>query len=133
MQADGDARNAIKCLEMAARLADERDLDSLERELIDEAMERAKTFVRQKASERLRHEEHLIYDILREEGEAKMGTIYRTYRARAVDPKSKRSVRKWLRKMEDYNLIRIEGATSDRRYEYIEVPEELVGWLKRSV
>lgn len=131
--ADGDARNAIKCLEMAVRLADERDVEELEGELIDEAMQRAKTFVRQKASERLRREEHIIYDIVREAGSAQMGEIYRTYEAEVDAPKSQRSVRKWLRKMRDYNLIQTEGQTADRVYEYIEVPEELVGWLKQSV
>jgi len=132
-RAGGDARNAIKCLEMAARLAGERDQGELDEELVDESMERARAFVRQKASGRLRREEHIIYDILREEGEAQMGKIYRTYEARVANPKSQRSVRKWLRKMTDYNLIRSEGQTADRVYSYIEVPDELVGWLKRSV
>lgn len=30
-------------------------------------------------------------------------------------------------------LIESEGQTADRVYSYIEVPEELVGWLKQSV
>lgn len=132
-RADGDARNAIKCLEMAVRLADERELGTLEVELVDEAMERARTFVRQKASERLRREEYIIYDIVREAGSAQMGEIYRTYESRVADPKTQRSVRKWLRKMTDYNLLESSGRTADREYSYIEVPEELVGWLKQSV
>lgn len=131
-RADGDARNAIKCLEMATRMADARELGELTEDLVAEAMERAKAYVRQKASERLRREEHTIYNIIREKGEAQMGEIYRTYEARVADPKSQRSVRKWLRKMTAYNLVESEGQTADRVYRYIEVPDELVGWLKRS-
>lgn len=131
-RADGDARNAIKCLEMAARLADARERDQLDEDLVAEAMERAKAYVRQKASERLRREEHIIYDIVREKGEAQMGEIYRTYEARVADPKSQRSVRKWLRKMTAYNLLGSEGQTADRVYKYVEVPDELVRWLKGS-
>lgn len=129
-RAGGDARNAIKCLEMATRMADARELGHLDEDLVAEAMERAKAYVRQKASERLRREEHIIYDIVREKGEAQMGEIYQTYQSRVAEPKSQRSVRKWLRKMTAYNLIDSEGQTADRVYKYVEVPEELVRWLK---
>jgi len=131
-RADGDARNAIKCLEMAARLADAREERNLDTELVAEAMERAKAYVRQKASERLRREEYIIYDIVREKGEAQMGEIYRTYESRVADPKTQRSVRKWLRKMTAYNLLESEGQTADRVYKYVEVPDELIGWLRQS-
>ncbi len=131
-RAGGDARNAIKCLEMAARLARERDLNELDQALIDESMERARAFVRQKASERLRREEHIVYDIVREAGEAQMGEIYCTYESRVADPKTQRSVRKWLRKMTAYNLLKSEGQTADRVYRYVEVPDELIGWLRQS-
>jgi Cdc6-like AAA superfamily ATPase len=131
-RAGGDARNAIKCLEMGARLASERELDELDRALIDESMDRARAFVRQKASERLRREEHIVYDIVREAGEAQMGEIYRTYEARVADPKSQRSVRSWLRKMTAYNLLESRGQTAGRVYEYVEVPDELIGWLRQS-
>lgn len=129
-QAGGDARNAIKCLEMAARLADARERGELDEDLVAEAMERAKAYVRQKASERLRREEYIIYNIVREKGEAQMGSIYRTYEERVGEPKSQRSVRKWLRKMTTYNLLESEGQTADRVYRYVEVPDELIGWLK---
>jgi len=131
-RADGDARNAIKCLEMATRMADARELGRLDEDLVDEAMERAKAYVRQKASERLRREEHVIYNIVREKGEAQMGEIYRTYESRVADPKTQRSVRKWLRKMTAYNLLESEGQTADRVYKYVEVPDELIGWLRQS-
>ena len=130
-RAEGDARNAIKCLEMAVRMADRMGREELGDDmLLGEAMARAQAFVRQKASERLRREEHIVYDVVRDARRAQMGEIYPAYRSRAADPKSERSVRKWLRKMADYNLIRVEGETADRVYEYIEVPDELVRWLK---
>lgn len=126
-ESHGDARTAIKSLEAATRIADRRGETEFSHDLLADAMQLGRRFVRQKASSRLRPEEYIVKEAVRELGTAKMGEIYPRYAGHedVDDPKSERTVRKWLRKMEHYNMVRIHGETSDRTYEFVEVPDEL--------
>lgn len=49
-------------------------------------------------------------------GEIAPGDLYQEYRDRVDDPKADRTIRNYLNKLEQYNLITAEGTTRDRIY-----------------
>jgi Cdc6-like AAA superfamily ATPase len=116
--ADGDARRAICHLRSAAELA---ALDSDAREIEDdhlaEALPRMEDELRQKTISNLNRHHRAIYEVLvGADGPLAPKTIHERYGDRVDDPRSKRTVRKYLRKLEHYRLIKSEGTSSDKTY-----------------
>ena len=57
-----------------------------------------------------------VYEVLREADELMPKEIVSQYATRVDDPRSKRTVRKYLRKLEQYNLIGSAGEGPSRVY-----------------
>ncbi|ELY54552.1 orc1/cdc6 family replication initiation protein [Natronococcus amylolyticus DSM 10524] len=112
----GDSRVAIGVLRRAARLASQDNERAISDEYIDEAVPEAKTEIKQKNVEKLTEDQRILYDILTEEGEISAGRLYESYRDRADEPKTRRMMRYYLKKMQHYNLVVANGENRGRTY-----------------
>ncbi|WP_336345967.1 Cdc6/Cdc18 family protein [Halalkalicoccus ordinarius] len=115
-RAAGDARVAIGILRTAARKAHRDGTGCLTTEIIEAAVPDTRSELRQKTIEQLSHDQQMLYEIIEEHGETTPGTLYEAYEQRCDDPKSRRSVRNYLGKMEHYHLIDAEGEKRARVY-----------------
>ncbi|MXR50806.1 AAA family ATPase [Halovenus sp. WSH3] len=114
--ARGNARDAISMLRSAARNAEQAGRERIDELDIDEAIPAARAELRQKSLDRLTADQLAVYDVLREGGELMPKEITAAYQQRVDDPKSKRTVRKYLRKLEQYNLIEGSGNGPSKVY-----------------
>lgn len=115
--AAGDARAAIGILRESAQLARERDLGEITLDLVDEAEPTARESIRQKTLSNLTRHQRVVYEIVEEEGEVTPGDLYAEYGQRVTNPKSKRTMRRYMKKMEQYNLVAIVGEKRGRQYQ----------------
>ena len=120
LSSEGDARIAIGVLRAAARMAEEREEKEITREMIQEAVPEAKDNNRKKNEEKLNKHQEKLYEIVNEEKEIQPGDLYEKYRESIDDPKSDRMLRKYLQKMDHYNLINSEGEGRWRKYKSVE-------------
>ena len=114
--AAGDARIAIGILRNAARLAEQGNRDAVSTDVVREAIPEGRREVRQKAVEQLHPHQRALYEILDEEGELDPGELYDAYASAVDDPKTKRTVRNYLSKMNHYGLVAAEGEKRARTY-----------------
>lgn len=114
--AGGDARDAIAALEGAARRAEKAGVERIDDEHLAAAIDGASRAVRRDRVEALPAHQRAVYEVLTERGPASPGTIFEAYTDRVDKPRSKRTVRKYLRKLERYDLLAAEGAAQRRRY-----------------
>ncbi len=112
----GDARVAIGILRNAARHAHENNLDEIPEEVIQNVVPETKSEIQQKTIDRLTHHQQVLYDIITNYGEIEPQALYDEYEGRVTDPKTKRTVRNHLAKLEHYNLIEADGNTKSRVY-----------------
>lgn len=114
--AAGDARVAIGVLRVAARAASHDDAHGIRHEHIKTAVAEAKAEIKRKTEEKLTHHQQVLYDIITERGEVAPGPLYEAYAERIDDPKTKRTMRNYLKKLEHYNLITAVGNDGGREY-----------------
>uniref|UniRef100_UPI00300EE657 Cdc6/Cdc18 family protein n=1 Tax=Halovenus sp. HT40 TaxID=3126691 RepID=UPI00300EE657 len=114
--ARGNARDGISMLRSAARHAEQAGREQIHEGDIDEAIPAARAELRQKSLDRLTSDQLAVYEVLRESGEIMPKEITSAYRQRVDEPKSKRTVRKYLRKLEQYNLIESAGQGPSKVY-----------------
>ncbi|MDS0301188.1 orc1/cdc6 family replication initiation protein [Halogeometricum sp. S1BR25-6] len=114
--AAGDARIAIGILRNAARQADQQGTEMITTDIVEGAVPDGRAEVRRKAAEKLRKHQRVLFEILTDEGEMKPGELYDEYCRRVDDPKTKRTVRNYLQKMEHYRLIIADGKKRARTY-----------------
>lgn len=114
--AAGDARIGIHILRMAAREAASSGVDKITLDVIEAAEPRAKESIHRKNVDMLREDQQVLYEIIRAHGEITPGELYEQYRDRVENPKSDRTLRNYLNKMEHYNLIEVEGEKRGRTY-----------------
>ncbi|MFC7157618.1 Cdc6/Cdc18 family protein [Halomarina halobia] len=114
--AAGDARVAIGILRNAARQAQRAESRAITYEMLHEAIPEGRAEVRRKSIETLTPHQRALYDILAEEGELEPADLYAAYQARVDEPKTDRTVRNYLQKLAQYNLITITGTSRDRTY-----------------
>lgn len=107
--AAGDARVGIEGLRVAARRATQQGHETVTNEVIQGAVSEAKAEIRQRNVEKLTADQRILYEIITESDEIEPGELYEAYQARADNPKTNRSVRNHLQKLEQYNLIRSDG------------------------
>jgi Cdc6-like AAA superfamily ATPase len=100
----------------AARRTDQRDAESISDENIAEAVPEAKAEVTRKNTEKLTADQRTIYEIITERDGISPGELYEHYVERVNDPKTKRMVRNYLRKLRHYNLVVAEGENRGRIY-----------------
>ena len=118
--ASGDARVAIATLKLAARKAEREGADRITSTHVETAVPNARREIRQKNLESLTDHQRAVYDVIDECGEIAPGDVYHEYRNRVENPKSDRTIRNYLQKMQQYNLVTAEGTTQDRVYRCVE-------------
>lgn len=114
--ARGNARDAISILRSAARHAEGDGSEQIRARDIDAAIPEARDELRQKSLDRLTDDQLAVYQVLRDGAELMPNEIVSRYRDRVENPKTKRTVRKYLRKLEQYNLVESEGQGPSRVY-----------------
>jgi Cdc6-like AAA superfamily ATPase len=118
--AAGDARLAIGILRSAARAAERADADDITDDVIAEAVPTAESEMRQADVANLTPDQVAVFEVVRELGPVSPGDIYDAYRERVDDPKSERSVRSYLSKMQQYDLLDGSGTSRSRVYEVVD-------------
>lgn len=114
--AAGDARLAIGILRNAARRADQQGVDEITNDILQEAIPGGRQEVRQKAVSQLNPHQRALYDILQDAGQLSPGELYDRYTDEMADPKTKRTMRNYLSKMDQYRLVIAEGENRARTY-----------------
>lgn len=122
--AGGDARSAITMLRLAARACWHDGGDRLTDDAVDEAIASSTRVVRQSALSRLNRHQRLLYELVYDAGELSSGELHDAYERRADDPVGKRSRRKHLRKLRDYDLVLAEGDGRWRTYRVVDPAPE---------
>jgi len=112
----GDARVALGVLKHAAQKGSARNCETISKEHIKSAVADAHLEIQQTHIEKLNPDQKVLYDIIEEYQVIKPPELYSEYREQVNDPKADRTVRKYLEKMAQYQLIEREGEKRGRRY-----------------
>jgi len=113
----GNARDAISILRSAARHAERDGNERIRESDIDRAIPQARAELRQKSLDRLTDHQLAVYQVLRDAEELMPKEVMPRYSERVDDPKSKRTIRKYLRKLEQYNLVESSGQGPSKTYQ----------------
>lgn len=114
--AAGDARAAIGLLRNAVQLAQQHGHTEITADVIEDAVPETHSEIRQRTTDKLTDHQQVLYDIIVESGEVGGGSLYEEYCRRVAEPKTRRTMRNYLQKLEQYNLITARGATKGRVY-----------------
>jgi orc1/cdc6 family replication initiation protein len=114
--AGGDARVAIGILRRAARTAQDTPNSEITAEIIRKVTPEAKAEIKQQTVDRLTTHQEILFDIITDHREITPRRLYNEYSDRTDDPRTMRTVRNYLSKLEHYNLITAEGNTKARIY-----------------
>jgi len=114
--AAGDARVAIGIFRNAARVARQNGNDRITVDVIDQVVSETKSEIRQKTTDKLTHHQQVLYDTITEAGEIGAGDLYDAYCKVVDEPRTRRTIRNHLSKLEQYNLIVATGNTKARSY-----------------
>ncbi|WP_158057965.1 Cdc6/Cdc18 family protein [Halorussus halophilus] len=114
--AAGDARVAISILRTAARQAHREYDEGITSEVVESAMPKARVERHEKDVDTLTPHQHTIYEIIEEYDEISPSELYEEYQERMDDPKSDRTVRNYLSKMDQYDVIEAVGTSRNRTY-----------------
>ena len=117
--AAGDARLAIGILRTAASTAQRENHDQITNGILKDAAEDARAQIKQKSLDSLTPHQRVVYDIVRDHGPLGPSEIYERYTEEVDDPRTKRTVRTYLSKMAQYNLLEAEGTSRDREYSLV--------------
>ena len=118
--AAGDARLAIGMLRSAASTADRENREEITDEVLLDAAEDARAQIKQKSLDSLTPHQRVVYDIVRDHGPLGPSEIHDRYTEAVDDPRTKRTVRTYLSKMAQYNLLEAEGTSRDREYSLVD-------------
>jgi orc1/cdc6 family replication initiation protein len=114
--AAGDARLAIGILRTAASKADRENSERITDNLLLDAAEDARAQIKQKSLDSLTPHQRVVYEIVRDHGPLGPSEIHERYTEAVDDPRTTRTVRTYLSKMAQYNLLEAEGTSRDREY-----------------
>jgi len=114
--AAGDARLAIGILRTAASRADREGADEISDEHLLDASTDARAQIKQRNLDSLTPHQRTVYDIVRKQGPLAPGEIHERYEDRVDDPRTLRTVRAYLSKLVEYNLLKADGSSRDREY-----------------
>ena len=118
--AAGDARLAIGILRTAASTADRENHDRITDDVLLDAAEDARAQIKQRSLDSLTPHQQAVYDVVRDHGPLGPSEIHDRYCEAVEDPRTKRTVRTYLSKMEQYNLLESEGTSRDRTYALVD-------------
>ncbi len=119
--AAGDARLAIGILRTAASAADRENCDEIADAHLTDAAGDARAQLRQTSLDSLTPHQRTVYEVLREAGPLSPADVHDRYADRVDDPRTQRTVRSYLSKMVQYNLLTAEGTSRDRTYAVVGV------------
>jgi len=115
----GDSRIAISVLRIASEEADKSDTGKISDDHINNALPTAKQQKKEKTIDSLNDHQKILYRVIRN-GEIQPGDLYIKYKQecdrKSLEPIKDRTVRKYLEKMVQYNLILAKGETKWRVY-----------------
>ena len=114
--AAGDARVALSILRTAARHAHQNHESEITDAIIESSIPEARADRHEKDVETLTHHQRTLYAIIEEYEEISPSDLYEEYTERVENPKSDRTVRNYLAKMDQYDVIQAEGTSRDRTY-----------------
>ncbi|WP_135823680.1 Cdc6/Cdc18 family protein [Halorussus ruber] len=114
--AGGDARVALSILRTAARQAHQHYDSEITDEILEASIPEARAERHEKDVETLTPHQKALYEIIEEHDAISPNELYEEYRERMDDPKTDRTVRNYLSKMDQYDVIRAEGTSRDRTY-----------------
>jgi len=114
--AAGDARVGIGILRNAAQHAERNNTDCITQTAITDAIPDAKAEIQQQTVETLTQHQKQLYEIITDHGSIQPGELYETYCEQVEEPKTKRTVRNYISKMCQYNLIVTDGQNRGRTY-----------------
>ena len=114
--AAGDARVALSILRTAARHAHQHYEAQITDETIESAMPAARAKRHETDVDTLTPHQRTLYEIVEERGEIAPNELYETYRERMDEPKTDRTVRNYLSKMDQYDVIEAVGTSRNRTY-----------------
>ncbi|SNR68476.1 Cdc6/Cdc18 family protein [Halorubrum vacuolatum] len=118
--AAGDARLAIGILRTAAGKADRGNRTRIPNEVLVGAAEDARAQIKQRSLDSLTPHQRVVYAVVRDHGPLGPSTIHEHYIEKVDDPRTKRTVRTYLSKMVQYNLLEAEGTSRDREYSLVD-------------
>ncbi|EMA69271.1 Cdc6/Cdc18 family protein [Halorubrum kocurii] len=118
--AAGDARLAIGMLRSAASTAARENHEAITNNILLDAAEDARAQIKQKSLDSLTPHQRVVYDIVRDHGPLGPSDIHDRYTEAVDDPRTKRTVRTYLSKMAQYNLLEAEGTSRDREYSLVD-------------
>jgi orc1/cdc6 family replication initiation protein len=118
--AAGDARLGIGILRTAASAAEREGHDRITDDVLLSAADDARAQIRQKSLDSLTPHQRAVYEIVRDHGPLGPGEIHDRYTDDVEDPRTKRTVRSYLSKMAQYNLLEAEGTSRDRTYSLVD-------------
>ncbi|MDB2238962.1 Cdc6/Cdc18 family protein [Halorubrum ezzemoulense] len=118
--AAGDARLAIGMLRSAASTADRENHEAVTNDILLDAAEDARAQIKQKSLDSLTPHQRVVYDIVRDHSPLGPSEIHDRYTEAVDDPRTKRTVRTYLSKMAQYNLLEAEGTSRDREYSLVD-------------
>ena len=90
--------------------------EKITNQIIQKSIPTGKKETKQKNIENLNNHQKTLYKIIKKEKTIKPGTLYKKYRKKIQEPRSNRTLRKYLEKMEHYNLITSQGKNKARKY-----------------
>lgn len=115
--ADGDARVAIGTLRAAVNAAHQSNASQVTDAMITDGVSTARRTPEQQCFDRLNdHQQALLY-IVEQDGPIAPGELYTAYTERVSEPRCKRTVRKYLRQLEQYELLESDGEKRGRTYD----------------
>lgn len=114
--AAGNARDAISILRSAARRAELNDSEEISDQFIEEAIPEARAEIRQKNVERLNEHQQILYDIICDARKISPRNLHGRYKDSVDEPRTKRTCRNYLSKLQRYNLISAHGEGRSRVY-----------------
>lgn len=114
--AAGDAHVAIGILRNATQIAVQNDQERITSEVIRKAVPEAKTELKQKTTDKLTDHQQALYEIITDAEQIGGGKLYDRYREQVEDPKTRRTMRNYVAKLEQYNLVEADGQTKGRVY-----------------
>jgi len=114
--AAGDARVAIGLLRNAARQAAQQQTERISDDVIDAVVSETKTEIRQKTTDKLTPHQQVLYELITDTDHIGGGDLYDAYRNAVDNAKTRRTMRNYLAKLQQYNLITANGNTKNRTY-----------------
>ncbi|WP_158059576.1 Cdc6/Cdc18 family protein [Halorussus halophilus] len=114
--AAGDARVALSILRTAARHAHQNYEAEITDDILESAMPEARAKRHEKDVETLTPHQQTLYEIIEEYEEISPSELYGEYREEMENPKTDRTVRNYLSKMDQYDVIEAAGTSRDRTY-----------------